>query len=69
MPSVTLTDAASARLETISFFLVLFLVSVAVIRWIWTAMIRSGSRGLRVCVRQSTSMSRVSRTMAPIPLD
>jgi hypothetical protein len=38
MPSVTLTDAASARLETLSFFLVVFLVSAAVIRWIWNAL-------------------------------
>jgi hypothetical protein len=35
MPSVTLTDAASMRLQSISFFLVVFLVSALVIRWIW----------------------------------
>lgn len=37
MPSVTLTDAASMRLQSISFFLVVFLVSALVIRWIWNA--------------------------------
>jgi hypothetical protein len=38
MPSVTLTDAASLRLQSISFFLVLFLASALVIRWIWNAL-------------------------------
>lgn len=38
MPSVTLTDAASLRLQSISFFLVVFLVSALVIRWIWNAL-------------------------------
>src|SRR5262245_53913071 len=37
MPSFTLTDAASMRLQSISFFLVVFLVSALVIRWIWNA--------------------------------
>jgi hypothetical protein len=37
MPSVTLTDAASMRLQSISFFLVVFLLSALVIRWIWNA--------------------------------
>src|SRR5262245_50494998 len=38
MPSFTLTDAASMRLQSISFFLVVFLVSALVIRWIWNAL-------------------------------
>src|SRR3954466_14791486 len=38
MPSITLTDAASLRLQSISFFLVLFLLSALVIRWIWNSL-------------------------------
>jgi hypothetical protein len=38
MPSITLTDAASMRLQTISFFLLLFLVVSLIIRWIWNAL-------------------------------
>ncbi len=38
MPSVTLTDAASMRLQSISFFLVVFLTSALVIRWVWNAL-------------------------------
>src|SRR5438270_1167539 len=38
MPSVSLSDAASLRLQTISFFLVLFLGSAVVIRWGWNAL-------------------------------
>src|SRR5687767_15824936 len=38
MPSFTLTDAASLRLQSISFFLVVFLLSALVIRWIWNAL-------------------------------
>jgi hypothetical protein len=37
MPNITLTDAASMRLQSISFFLVVFLLSALVIRWIWNA--------------------------------
>jgi hypothetical protein len=37
MPSITLTDAASMRLQSISFFLVVFFLSALVIRWIWNA--------------------------------
>jgi hypothetical protein len=38
MPSVTLTDAASMRLQSISFFLVVFLLSALVIRWVWNSL-------------------------------
>lgn len=38
MPSVTLTDAASLRIQSISFFLIVFLLSALVIRWIWNAL-------------------------------
>jgi hypothetical protein len=38
MPSITLTDAASMRLQSISFFLLLFLVASLIIRWIWNAL-------------------------------
>lgn len=38
MPSVTLTDAASMRLQSISFFLTVFLLAAFVIRWIWNAL-------------------------------
>src|SRR5262245_30276811 len=38
MPSVTLTDAASMRLQLISFFLTVFLVAALVIRGIWNAL-------------------------------
>jgi hypothetical protein len=38
MPSFTLTDAASMRLEVISFFGLAFLACSAVIRWIWNSL-------------------------------
>ena len=39
MPSpVRLTEAATMRLETLSFFLMAFLASALVIRWIWNAL-------------------------------
>ncbi len=38
MPSVTLTDAASMRLQSISFFLSVFLLSALIIRGIWNAL-------------------------------
>lgn len=38
MPSVTLTDAASMRLQSISFFLTVFLLAALVIRWIWNSL-------------------------------
>jgi hypothetical protein len=38
MPSVTLTDAAKLRFESISFFLMLFLVVSLLIRWIWNSL-------------------------------
>ena len=38
MPSVTLTDAASLRLQTLSFFLVVFLGSALAVRWAWNAL-------------------------------
>jgi hypothetical protein len=38
MPNVTLTDAASMRLQSISFFLMVFLVSALVVRWIWNSL-------------------------------
>ena len=38
MPSFTLSDAASMRLEVISFFGLAFLACSAVIRWIWNSL-------------------------------
>jgi hypothetical protein len=38
MPSVTLTDAASMRLQSISFFLMVFLVSALAVRLIWNSL-------------------------------
>ena len=38
MPSLTLTDAASLRLQSISFFLSAFLVSSFLVRWIWNSL-------------------------------
>jgi hypothetical protein len=38
MPSITLTDAASMRLQSISFFLVVFLLSALVLRWMWNSL-------------------------------
>ncbi|MFO0825883.1 MAG: hypothetical protein U0792_22650 [Gemmataceae bacterium] len=38
MPSVTLTDVAKLRFESISFFLMLFLVVSLLIRWIWNSL-------------------------------
>jgi hypothetical protein len=38
MPSVTLTDAASLRLQSISFFLAAFLIASLIIRWIWNSL-------------------------------
>ncbi len=37
MPSVSLTDAASLRLQSISFFLFLFLGSALIVRWLWNS--------------------------------
>lgn len=38
MPSVTLSDLASARLSTLSFFLMLLVVSAGIIRTIWNSL-------------------------------
>lgn len=38
MPSPSLTDAAAARLDVISFFLVAFFVSALLLRWAWNCM-------------------------------
>lgn len=38
MPSVTLSDAASLRLQSISFFLLVFLIAALLIRWIWNSL-------------------------------
>ncbi len=37
MPSITLTDAASLRLQSISFFLLVFLIATLAVRWIWNS--------------------------------
>ncbi|MCE9563536.1 MAG: hypothetical protein K8U57_15960 [Planctomycetes bacterium] len=38
MPSVTLTDVATMRFQSISFFLMLFLLVSLLIRWIWNSL-------------------------------
>lgn len=38
MPSISLTDAASLRLQSISFFLTAFLLSSLLVRWIWNSL-------------------------------
>jgi hypothetical protein len=38
MPSVTLTDAASLRFQSISFFLVVFAIASLIIRWLWNSL-------------------------------
>lgn len=40
MPSLTLTDIARMRLETISFFLLLLLLSAIAVMWIWNRLRR-----------------------------
>ncbi|MHB9005009.1 MAG: hypothetical protein ACYC6C_13305 [Coriobacteriia bacterium] len=44
MPSVTLSDWATTRVETISFFVVAFLVSAAGARWLWNGLARNFER-------------------------
>jgi hypothetical protein len=43
MPSLTLTDVAKLRLETISFFLVGFLLSAWLIQWLWNVLAKDFS--------------------------
>jgi hypothetical protein len=38
MPSFSFTDAASMRLQSISFFLLVFLITSLLIRWIWNSL-------------------------------
>jgi hypothetical protein len=35
MPSVSISDWAALRIETLSFFLIMLLLSAAVVRWLW----------------------------------
>lgn len=44
MPSITLTDVARLRLETLSFFLVVFLVCSKVVQWLWNGLARDFPR-------------------------
>jgi hypothetical protein len=44
MPTVNLTEVARLRLEVISFFLVAFLLSAAVLRWVWNGLARDFPR-------------------------
>jgi hypothetical protein len=40
MPSLTVTELASARLDAISFFLLIYLLCALVFRWLWNALAR-----------------------------
>lgn len=44
MPSITLSDVARMRLEVISFFLLVFLVSAAAVRWLWNGLAKDFPR-------------------------
>ncbi len=44
MPRITLSDVAAMRLQSISFFLVVFLVSALVVRWIWNGLANDFTR-------------------------
>ena len=56
MPSISLTDIASLRLQAISFFLVGFLLSAAIIRWIWNSLAKDFSFLPRVTFLKSCGM-------------
>lgn len=56
MPSISLTDIASLRLQAISFFLVGFLLSAAIVRWIWNSLAKDFSFLPRLTFLKSCGM-------------
>ena len=53
MPSFNLTDIAKARLDTISFFLVLLLVIALLVKFLWNYLARDFSRMPRLTYRKA----------------
>lgn len=56
MPSISLTDIASMRLQAISFFLVGFLLSAAIVCWIWNSLAKDFSVLPRLTFLKSCGM-------------
>lgn len=56
MPSITLTDVARMRLETLSFFLVVFLASSKVVQLIWNGLARDFTRLPRLAYWRSVGL-------------
>lgn len=56
MPSITIADVPRMRLETISFFLVLFLAGAAVVRWIWNGLRRDFPRWPRLSYAKAVGL-------------
>ena len=53
MPSLVLTDAASLRLEAISFFLVCYLLCTLLFRWIWNGLAKDWAWMPRLSFRKA----------------
>ena len=56
MPTPVLTDWAEIRFETISFFVVVILVSAAVIRWLWNSLAKDFTALPRLKYRRALAM-------------
>ena len=53
MPMPVLSDWAALRFETISFFVVVLLISAAVIRWLWNGLAKDFSKMPRLSYRRT----------------
>jgi hypothetical protein len=53
MPSPVLSDWAQVRIETLSFFVVVLLISAAVVRWLWNALAKDFPKMPRLGYRKS----------------
>lgn len=60
MPSITLTEAATARLDVISFFLVGFLLCALVLKWAWNLVATDFPRIPRLRYKHSLGLLLVS---------
>lgn len=56
MPSPTLSDWAEVRFETISFVVVVLLISTAVIRWLWNSLAKDFSALPRLSYGRTLAM-------------
>lgn len=60
MPVLTLTEAAGARLDVISFFLVVFLLCAGLTRWAWNVLATSFPTIPRIGFKQALALMLVS---------